>query len=77
MNLTRREVLLALAASGCVDTPGELTAADGFPCGVSSADATPTNVLLWTMYSGEQPLFAEWWPLDDSSAVQRLSLIHI
>lgn len=73
MNFTRREVLLALAASGCGGVPIETPASDGFPCGVSSADATPTQVLLWTVYGGEQPLFVEWWPVDDEAARRRLA----
>jgi alkaline phosphatase D len=72
MKLTRREVVLALAASGCGPTP-EAPAASGFPCGVSSADVTPTRALVWTVYDGDAALFVEWWPADDEAARQRLS----
>ncbi|MBL8911659.1 MAG: alkaline phosphatase D family protein [Archangium sp.] len=69
--LTRREILLALAASGCAPEARETPAADGFPCGVSSADVTTTNALVWTVYSGADPLFVEWWPASDENARQR------
>lgn len=74
--VSRRELLVALvAASGCSGEgiPTETPAADGFPCGVSSADATPTQALLWTRYEGDRPLFAEWWPLDDEARRQRVA----
>lgn len=72
MKLSRREVLLALAASGCdPNLSPETPAADGFPCGVASGDVTAERAVLWTVFDGTTPLSLEWWPLDDTNAVQR------
>jgi alkaline phosphatase D len=67
--LSRRELLAGLAVAGIGRCPQRLSSAKAdaarFPLGVASGDPLPDGAVLWTRYTGSQPLRAIVWRADD------------
>jgi alkaline phosphatase D len=66
---SRRELLAGLAVAGLGRCPQRVSSSkpdvQRFPLGVASGDPLPDGAVLWTRYTGSQPLRAVVWRADD------------